>query len=108
MSSIRMSAGFGWSGQKRMPEKVVMESWEAIHQENHAGYTRHNSPSMRHSAQEPARWVLKDEKEAFSGGSWVYSKLQTGVPKRKRKSWFTRRESACRIPRNLSHALKIS
>ena len=41
--------------------------------ENHAKYTGRNSPSVRHSAQEPARWVLKDEKEAFSGGSWVYN-----------------------------------
>jgi hypothetical protein len=44
MSSIRMSAVFGSIGQKRMPEKVVMEPWGSIHPRNHAGYTRHNSP----------------------------------------------------------------
>src|ERR1035437_7545497 len=55
MSSIRMSSGFGSSGQKRTSEKVVIEPLESIHQKNHTGYTRHNSPCCRFSrrTQEP-------------------------------------------------------
>src|ERR1035437_10844327 len=55
MSSIRMSSGFGSSGQRRTSEKVVIEPLESIHQKNHAGYTRHNSPCCRFSrwTQEP-------------------------------------------------------
>src|ERR1035437_6128194 len=55
MSAIRMSSGFGSSGQKRTPEKVVMEPSESIHPKNHAGYTRHNSTLLLllQGAQEP-------------------------------------------------------
>src|ERR1019366_4396117 len=42
MSAIRMSSGFGSSGQKRTPEKVVMEP-SGIQPKNHAGYNEHNT-----------------------------------------------------------------
>ena len=42
MSAIRMSSGFGRSGQKRTPEKVVMEP-SGIQPKNHAGYNEHNT-----------------------------------------------------------------
>src|ERR1035438_3459228 len=41
MSAIRMSSEFGSSGQKRTPEKVVMEP--GIQPKNHAGYSGHNT-----------------------------------------------------------------
>src|ERR1035437_11144677 len=68
MSSILMSAGLGCRGQKRMPEKVVMEPWEAILPKNHAGYTWHNSPSLMCSrrAQEPP--LPGRPKRGVSGG----------------------------------------
>src|ERR1035437_2517282 len=42
MSAIRMSSGFGSSGLKRTPEKVVMEP-SGIQPKNHAGYNEHNT-----------------------------------------------------------------
>src|ERR1035437_9006714 len=80
MSSILMSSGFGSSGQKRTSEKVVIEPLESIHQNNHAGYTRHNSPCCRFSRRTQEPRLLGRPKGGASGvvvGSAAWEGLAT-------------------------------
>src|SRR5450759_929895 len=60
MSAIRMSSGFGSSGQKRTPEKVVMEP-SGIQPKNHTGYNEHNT-HLLFSATHTRAAVLGDQR----------------------------------------------
>src|ERR1017187_5517284 len=60
MSAIRMSSGFGSSGQKRTSEKVVMEP-SGIQPKNHTGYNEHNT-HLLFSATHTRAAVLGDQR----------------------------------------------
>src|ERR1017187_7048499 len=77
MSAIRMSSGFGSSGQKRTPEKVVMEP-SGIQPKNHAGYNEHNTPccfrqrhkgrrSLGYQGTDPPAWWRAAPRAAWGG-----------------------------------------
>src|ERR1035437_4685087 len=68
---IRMSSGFGSSGQKRTPEKVVMEPSEPIQPAKQLKYVGHNSPQLllsRRAQEPPLPWGTKRRTLRRGGG----------------------------------------
>ena len=68
---IRMSSGFGSSGQKRTPEKVVMEPSEPIQPAKQLKYVGHNSPQLllsRRAQEPPLPWGTKRRTLLRGGG----------------------------------------